>query len=289
VTNIGPCLGSLGLALGMHTVVEITERNDDTLEVETTGEGAGRYPLGLQHPVVLGLIRLFQRLERTALGLNIRVQNHIPHAAGLGVETAYVVAGLIGGNNLLGNPLNREDVLKMAVGVTQRPEHAVTAILGGLTTSLLDGEMLTYRSMPVASLRTVVVVPELEGYEIMTTERVLQSDALYNLSRVPMLIEGLRAGDHALLAQAMDDHLLAPLRKSYLPNYDAIVEIAKNHGASAVTTSENGPALVIFAPDNHRRIAIAIEEAFSEKGIEARTWILPVDTQGVVISAAQSG
>jgi homoserine kinase len=87
----------------------------------------------------------------------------------------------------------------------------------------------------------------------------------------------------------MEDRMLAPMRKIYIPGYDEVVVAAKKQGASAITTSENGPALVVFAADNHRRIALVIEEIFRERGITARTWILPVDTQGVVISVAQSG
>jgi homoserine kinase len=109
ISDFGPGLGGLGLALGLHTIVEITERTDDKLNVETAGEDAGRYAVGLRHPVVLGLIRIFQRLENTVLGLNIRIDNRIPHAAGLGVEAAYLIAGIIGANNLLGNTYKRED------------------------------------------------------------------------------------------------------------------------------------------------------------------------------------
>jgi homoserine kinase len=243
----------------------------------------------LQHPVVLGLMRLFQSLEKTVPGMNIRVDNHIPHGVGLGAEVTYLVAGIIGGNNMLGNPLTSEQALTLASTVTRRPDQVVTAILGGLTTSLLDGENLIYRSLPVESVRAVVVVPEIEDYPIINTERVPQRDTLYNLSRVPMLLEGLRAGDHKLLGLAMEDRIYAPMRKLYIPGYDEVVTAAKKQGASAVTTSENGPAMVVFAADNHRRIALVIEEVFRERGITARTWILPVDTQGVVISVAQSG
>ncbi|HLU11368.1 MAG TPA: hypothetical protein VK003_16965, partial [Oceanobacillus sp.] len=238
VTNIGPCLGSLGLAISMHASVEFVERNDDELQVETLGEGAGRFPLGLQHPVVLGLMRLFQSLEKTVPGLTIRVDNHIPHGVGLGAEVTYLVAGIIGGNNMLGNPLTREQALTLAATVTRRPDQVVTAILGGLTTSLLDGETLVYRSLPVEGLRVVVAVPEIEDYPIINTERVSQRDAMHNLSRAPMLLEGLRTGDHKLLGMAMEDRIFAPMRKLYIPGYDDMVAMVKQHGASAVTTSE---------------------------------------------------
>ncbi|MDQ7035448.1 MAG: hypothetical protein Q9P01_11600 [Anaerolineae bacterium] len=68
LTDFSPGLRSLGLAISLYTHVEMIPRDDDQLIVETEGKGAGYYALGLRHPVVLGMIRVFQRLERTLLG-----------------------------------------------------------------------------------------------------------------------------------------------------------------------------------------------------------------------------
>ena len=133
VTNLGPGLNSLALALALHVTVEIIERTDDIFTVETSGEGAGYYSTGLRHPVVLGLAYIFQKLERAPLGLTIRVDSRIPPASGLGSEAAFLIAGVIGANNLFGNPFNRETIVTLAAEVCRRPDHAVTAILGGLT------------------------------------------------------------------------------------------------------------------------------------------------------------
>ncbi|MEO8393902.1 MAG: hypothetical protein ABI700_13000, partial [Chloroflexota bacterium] len=166
VTNLGPGLNSLALALALHVTVEISERSDDIFTVETSGEGAGYYSTGLRHPVVLGLSYVFQKIERAPLGLTIKVDSKIPPASGLGSEAAFLIAGVIAANNLFDHPFNRETIITLAAEVCRRPDHAVTAIHGGLTSSLLDGETILYRRLPIQpnGLQMVVVVPQIERY-----------------------------------------------------------------------------------------------------------------------------
>jgi homoserine kinase len=289
VTDLGPGLGGLGMALGLHTTIEVSERTDDKLIVETAGEDAGRYAVGLRHPVVIGLIRVFQRLEDTVLGLNVRIDNRIPHAAGLGVETAYLTAGIIAANNLLGNPFKREDILLIASEETGRPDQVTAAVLGGLVSAILDGNVLLHRSLPVATLQVVVVAPDTDDYnaaaEGRIPERVLLKDALHNLGRIPLLLDALREGNLELLGKVSEDRLYAPHTRALIAGAEQAAEEALRLGASAVIGTQGG-ALVAFADKNHARIAEAMRAAL---GAGARAWTLPVDRQGIVISVMQSG
>jgi len=292
ITNLGPGLNSLGLALGLHMTIEILERSDDRLLVEAEGEGSGRYSIGLRHPVVLALMRVFQRQERAPLGITIKVNNQIPVGSGLGAEAAFLVGGVMAANNLLGNVYTRDQVLEIASQISQRPDHVITSILGGLTTSTLDGESLIYRALPVTMFKVIVALPDLEHYaddvRRVTQEQVLKRDAFHNLSRVPLLVDALRSGDLKFAAKVLDDRLNAPLLKPLITGYDHVQEMAKRAGALGMTISGSGPALVILAEDHHKKIAEAVETAFEDVGVPVRTWILPIDTQGVVISVAQS-
>jgi len=289
VTNLGPGLNSLALALALHVTVEITERSDDIFTVETSGEGAGYYSTGLRHPVVLGLSYIFQKLERAPLGLTIRADSKIPPASGLGSEAAFLIAGVIAANNLFGNPFNREAITTLAAEVCQRPDHAVTAIHGGLTSSLFDGDALLYRRLPIQAQQLIVIVPQIEHYEPRPRpERVLMSDAQHNLACLPLVIDALRLGDLTLLGHVLNDQLIAPAQTAAIPGCDHVITVAKHNGASAVTFSGNGPALIAFAPANHRLLADGMIDAFADADVKARAWVVPLDTQGVVISMAQS-
>ena len=291
LTNVGTGLHSLGLAVALHTTVEITERGDTTLNVETSGEDSGRFGLGLRHPVVLGMSRIFQRLEKTVPGLNVKIANRIPASVGLGVETSFFVAGIIAANNLFGSPFNRTEVLKIAAQVTGRPDQAVTCMLGGLTTTALTDEDVLYRSLPVTPLKLVLALPQIPDYaeraRAVVPDRVPIRDTLHNLSRLPLFIDAMRAGDLKLAGKVMDDHVFAPYRAS-IPGFDDVAQTAKLNGAHAVTICGTGPTMLALADKDHQRIADVIVSAFEDIGVSAKTWVLPIDTQGVVVSVAQS-
>ena len=93
---------------------------------------------------------------------------------------------------------------------------------------------------------------------------------------------------YCLLLPLADDRLLLPHLKAHITGFDHVVEMARRAGAKAVTLSGEGPAITAFASENHAKIATAMEVAFENVGVKARSWVLPIDRQGVVISVAQS-
>jgi homoserine kinase len=291
VTRLAPALTGLGLAFSLRMNIEITERADEAWIVETDGEGAGRYGLGLRHPVTRGMIRVFQRVERAPMGVTIRVNNPIPYGADLGVDSLFIVAGVIGANNMIGTPLKRPEVVALAANASGRADQVVTGMFGGLTTSLpLDPAESTplYRNLPIGALKAVLVLPQTDAAEnddpptTKTAARVPLDDALYHLARVPLFLDALKAGDLPLLARLMDDKLTT----TKLPRgYDRALAAARGMEAAITLT---GSAILAFTTGDGRALADAMQAAFNGVGVIARWWALTVDTQGVVVSVVGS-
>jgi homoserine kinase len=280
-TNLGPGIESLGLALRLYVTVEVSARRDTQVNVHIKGQGE----TGLAHPVVRAMSRFFQYMEQAVLGFDITVSDDIPPRSGLGANGALALAGVMGANNLLGDPLNRQEILALAARFS-RADSVVASVQGGLAAALLIDDRLIYRSLPVQPVEIVVVVPDLPQYApAPEPEQVPRRDALANLRRVPLLMQALADGDMELLAQVFDDRLHHP---PPISGYGHVIEMAQRAGAVAVTSSEGGPALLAFAHANHARIGETMVEAFRSASVESRAWVLPVDTQGVVISAMQS-
>ncbi|MAS33208.1 MAG: hypothetical protein CL610_04325 [Anaerolineaceae bacterium] len=291
ITGIGPGIHALGLAVGLYTTIEISARSDHQLIVDTAGEGAGHYSIGLRHPVVLALMRVFQQLERAPLGVHIRVQNDIPVDSGLGAEAAFWVAGVIGASNMIGRNLTRAEIVQLSARISPQPDNALAALLGGLSSGVMQAGTFLYRSLPVAAQRLVIVVPVIDDYptRLITPDTIAWDDAAHNLRQLPLLIEAFRSGDLSLLSQMLDDRLINPRVRPRIPGYNHVRETARLAGASATTICSDGPALVAFAPKDHQQIADAMRAAFENAGVQSRAWVVPVDTQGVVLSAVQSG
>jgi homoserine kinase len=286
ITHLGPGIRGLGLAVGLYATVEISERADNQLIVDTAGEGAGSYSIGLRHPVVLAMLRVFQLQERAPLGIQVRVTNAIPVRHGLGAEAAFWVAGVIGANNLLGLSLSREAILRLSAQICPHPDNAVCALLGGLTSSLTTPDQLIYRPHALTSFRLVLAVPDIDSPPGPAPESISLAAALANIRRLPLLLEGFRSGDLTLIGQVLEDQI--ERQQQRIPGYNHIRESARQAGAAGFGVCGEGPAVMAFAHRDHQAVADAMVAAFQNMDVAARAWVVPIDTQGVVISAMQS-
>jgi len=285
IVGLGPCLHGVSLALGMHCTVEVMPRKDEALTVDAVGEGAGFYPLGFRHPVVLAMARVFQQLERALMGVQIRIDNQIPPSSGLGLESALAAGGAIAANNLMGSPLPREHALALTAALA-RIDSTVGAVDGGLTLSHLHDETLIHRTLPIAPLTVVIVLPQVERYPHPSLgERIATADVFANMARSALLLEALKHGDLALLAQTLQDDVFLPQVLPQIPAYRAAADAARDAGAVAVTPAGEGPSIVAFAESKHHTIAQEMVAAMGYAGVKARAWVLPVDRQGITVSA----
>lgn len=301
--DFGPSLsgpsGGVGLALGLYTTVEFIERTDDQLVVETGGEDAGAYGIGLRHPAVIGMSRVFQYAEKAVLGVTVRVETAAPRALDMGAEAALFAAGIIGGNNLLANPLRRDEVLAMAMRASEQPTHAVTAMLGGLNVlAQPPGGSTHYRALALSTRWSVVVIapgPAQARTDAPTATAELRppralalSEVQRALSAVPLLLEGVRTGDFALLAGLLAAPTWPFAHAEAAEIAQGVIAAFAPTARCSLTSVGRRGALLVFAEREVPRIAEALRDAYDDAGLSARVWVLPVDTQGVVVSVAQT-
>ena len=133
-------------------------------------------------------------------------------------------------------------------------------------------------------LRVVVVLPD---FHLLTAEaraalprQVSLQDAIFNTSRLGLLIRALETADYDKIQVAMQDRLHQPYRLPLVPGLAAAYEAAYAAGAAGVALSGAGPSLIAFAPAGHEAIGEAMTAVFASHNLASRTWILSVDTQG---------
>lgn len=289
LTHFGPSLDSLGLAVGLYTHVEFSPRSDNQLIVEPEGEGAGHYILGLRHPVVLGMSRFFQQIQKSQLGVHIKIKNEIPIQCGLGAETAFTVAGIIGANNLMGNIYNREQLIPLAAQLSEHQDGAIASFIGGLASSIQVEKEVIYRALPITPFHMILAIPEITNFKVETTPDLIAiKDMRQNLRHNAMMQQALANGDMKLLAKSLADPIDQPLIQAGVSGFAHIAEITRREGALGITTTGRGSTIVFFAKDNLPSLVKTIEQAFQNLNIKAKVLTVPVDTQGVVISFMQS-
>lgn len=284
--NLGPGFDSLALALGMCNVVELREI-DHGLEFDLHGEGIDSLARDAGNMVVQAAMSVFRRAGRAPGGLYVHLESNIPVGSGMGSSAAALLGGVVAANIMLGNPLQRDEMLRVAIGLEGHANSIVAALYGGLVVSSYDEGRLVYASLPVAPMHVVVVLPDVKisSARSRVPQSVALADAVFNIGRSALVMHALGTGDFDLLSAALADRLHEPTRRELIPGFEKAAEAARRYGASAVAISGSGPALIAFAPDDHEAIAKAMERALpTATQAEVRSWILPVDTQGISIS-----
>lgn len=295
--NLGPGFDCLGLALALYNHVTFTASFSQTaaspaLTIEATGLDAEKVPTDETNLVYQMASDLFNCVGKRPSHLHIQQENNIPVGSGLGSSSTAVLAGLLGANALLDDPFTQAELLNMATAEEGHPDNVAPALLGGLVLGVMHGEQVHIEPLPIAAQQVVIVTP---NFQLLTKDaraalpsHISRQDAIFNASRLPLLIRALETADYPTLALAMQDRLHQPYRLPLIPGMADAFAAAAAAGAAGVALSGAGPSLIAFAPDKHEEIVGAVTAVFQQHNLASHSWILPIDTVGAQINKLAS-
>ena len=250
--NLGAGFDALGLALSFYNYVEMEE--SDRVEISSADDIA--VPTDESNLIYVSAKDLFEVCGKKLEGLKLRQTNNIPMARGLGSSSACIVAGLVGANTLLGNPLTTDDLVDLAAQIEGHPDNTAPALLGGIVTAVFYGRKVHWVKQEVfTKLKFAALIPDFE----LKTEKaraclpkeVSHKDAVYNLSRAALFSASLLTGKFENLRTAVHDKLHQPYRMELIPNCREVFDIAYTHGAYGVFISGAGPTIMAIADENN--------------------------------------
>ncbi|MBE8951461.1 MAG: homoserine kinase, partial [Quinella sp. 3Q1] len=255
--------------------------------------GAENIPRGRKNLTWQAIRRLLQEVGRETefKGAIIRTKNNVPISRGLGSSSAAIVGGLVAANEILGAPLTRQGLLKLATEIEGHPDNVAPALFGGFTVSVMDnGEVQTFSFLPRIKLKLIVAVPDFELSTRLARKvlpkNISMRDAIFNISRASMLVAALVEGREELLPLAFDDALHQPYRKKLVPGMSEVFEAAKEAGALGAAISGAGSCLIAFTTTKsglEEKISSAMVEAFKVHGVASKALTLDVDRRGAKI------
>ena len=271
--NLGPGFDVVALALALYVEVEIVPAARFSLTSE--GEGASIAHDG-QH--------LAAQVAEAVCGhdrLAITVRSEIPVRRGLGSSAALAVAAAAAAG--------AADPFKVAAGFEGHLENAAASTAGGLVSAAALDSGPALRRFPLdPGLAFVVIVPERElatqeARQALSSE-VTRSDAVFNLSRMGLLLAGL--SDRALLsAEAGDDRLHQSQRARLFPEAPELLARRVKAGALMSCWSGAGPSLLAVCDGTAgaRAVREAGEVALEALAVPGRAIVLAPDLEGLVV------
>jgi homoserine kinase len=285
--NLGPGFDSFAIALPMLAEFEVRPARTWAVAYDADGDGLPQDPS--DDLFVVGA-RAVAKAARSHLPPQHVVQRSaIPLSRGLGSSAAAIVAGVACANALLGEPLDRRTLLRIAAEVEGHPDNVAAALYGGMTVALptADGPVV-FRSAFPRAWRVCLLVP---GRQLATKDaraalpsNVSRADAVFNLAHAAAFVAAILRADGALLSIAMSDRLHEPARARLVPGLEEIVAAARSAGAFGAALSGAGPAVVAVAPTRLApRVVAAMEEAAEAAGAPGRARGLRVRAAGVQV------
>ena len=287
--NLGPgfdCLGA-ALDLGNRFALRVVEGGSERFDLIIEGSEGSHLRGGPDNLVYRAAQRVWREAGLEPVALEARVQLAVPPARGLGSSATAIVAGLIGANALVGEPLSTEKLLELAIDIEGHPDNVVPSLLGGLclTARTPTPRWRVMRCEWAETVQAVVAIPAIRLSTAEARRAMPRSipipDAVINLGALSLLLQGLRSGNGDLIADGLHDRIHEPYRWGLIQGGRAVREAALEAGAWGCVISGAGPTLLALAPpEKAEAISQAMVAAWEAEGVASRGAVLAVQQQG---------
>ena len=272
-------------ALSFYNTAEMEE--NDHIDIKSLDDTP--VPEDEKNLIYISAKDLYEVCGKTLKGLTLRQTNAIPMARGLGSSSACIIAGLVGANKMLGEPLTLDDLVDLAAQIEGHPDNTAPALLGGIVTAVFDGRKVHWVKQEVYTrLKFAAIIPDFE----LKTEKaraclpkeVSHKDAVYNLSRAALFSASLLTGKFENLRTAVDDRLHQPYRMELIPNVKEVFDIAYTHGAYAAYISGAGPTVMAIADESNSYFAGKLQFSLENAGLGSwKVHELSIDNEGTKV------
>lgn len=288
--NIGVGFDCLGAALTMTNEFQFEVVDSDTrLKIMVEGEEAHKVATGESNLIYRSLVQLYQHIEQTPPPLEITIKLGVPLSRGLGSSATAIIGGLLGANSLAGHPLSQREIMEMAIAIEGHPDNVVPALLGNCLLSVEDqGE---WQISPIPWHQNIIPIVAIPNFELSTREarsvlptQYSRRDAIFNISRMGLLIRGLETNNPAWLKTALADKLHQPYRQQLIKGYQEVQQAALGAGAYGMVISGAGPTLLtLTAPELAEQVVASMRTAWQSLGVDSQVRSLAINTSGAKV------
>ncbi|MDB9312307.1 homoserine kinase [Spirulina sp. CS-785/01] len=291
--NLGPGFDCIGAALSIYNQFEFVcseEPIPEGFKIHVPGSQGAKVSKDEDNLVYQSFCYLYEQLEQTPPSVEIKIQMSIPLERGLGSSATAIIGGLLGANQLAGTPLNTQEILQLAIAIEGHPDNIVPALLGGCRLAVANPQPQReeWQICEIPWHQSLVPIVAVPNFTLSTAQarsvlppEVSRSDAIFNASRLALLVKALETGDTRQLSLALQDKIHQPYRQLLIPGYQMVRLAALEAGACELVISGAGPTLLAIAKYNiAQEVANAMQEAWTAEGITTQVRPLHLDKQG---------
>ena len=295
-SNFGPGFDTLGLAFKLYNELEleaekVSSPGQSGVCIEIEGEGEEILPRNEKNIVWQSAKEIFRacRVPISSYRFHLKMMNRIPLSRGLGSSAAARLGGILAANAIAGQKMRPEELIRWAVKMEGHPDNVVPQMVGGFCICAVLEDKIQFIKLSVPKkISAVVCLPDFElptkKAQAILPKKISHQDAVFNVSRVALLIGALAKGESCHLKTAMEDRLHQKYRKKFVPGFDRVIKNAYQQGALGVALSGAGPSILAFAPNGKaRQIGLGMEKGFLSSGKKSKSIFLDIDNQGAQV------
>ncbi|QGN06412.1 homoserine kinase [Halorhabdus sp. CBA1104] len=269
--NLGSGFDVFGIALAAPADVVRVERATETT-IDVTGAGSQYIPEDPEKNTVGAVVDALDAPAR------IEIDKGIRPASGLGSSAASAAAAAVALNELYDRGKTRKELVPIAakgeavVSGDAHDDNVAPAILGGFTIATPDGVTQIDANVSLVACLPEIVVSTRDARRVVPTETSVDQ-LVETVGNAATLTAGMARDDPVLIGRGMEDSVVTPARAKLIDGYDAVREHALAAGATGVTISGAGPAVLAVCRDRDQRaVATAMLDGFDDAGVDARTY-----------------
>lgn len=250
--NLGPGFDTLGLALNLYNTYYFEETTEG-LEIT----GCHESYCNENNLVYSSFMKTLDIVGYSLKGgLKIHIESQIPLSRGLGSSAACIVGGIKGANILAGSLLSDDKIIEIATSIEGHPDNIAPAVLGGLVTSIMeDGKVFHNKIKVVYGLKFLALIPDFtlstKEARAVLPKTLDYKDAVFNVSRVSLLISALVNGNFQLIKYGLGDKLHQPYRGELVGGYYEILDKCNELGSLGTYLSGAGPTIMTLVQEGN--------------------------------------
>lgn len=293
ISNLSSGFDLLGLALEEPGDYVLASKTDEGI-VKITGITGHKDGISLTNNTAVYAVRALLDSLNESCGISLKIDKGYAHSSGLGSSAASAVAAVVATNAVLGKPYKQPiDLLpfayagELSVDKNLPMDNVAASLLGGIILSHPHKAPLV---LPIPEGIFMTVVRPHIGINTKE-ERAGLSDHIplhshiqqsHNLSS---LILGLYRSNWDMISDGLEDVVIEPQRKSLIPFFDDIKNLAINQGALGCSISGSGPSVFAFCNNSlvAENISLAWAKHYGSVSIEHDLYISRINLDGAHI------